>query len=316
MKSLKTIIPELKNKKDPEEMGILMKTIKAVHQVSTNPTAVTTEELSRQRSEIERFSKLITPSSAIIDVPFHVQSIPCEWISPDFSHRKDKIILYCHGGGYTCGGLGYARILAAKMAVHTGLEVVSFEYRLAPENPYPAQLEDAISIWDYLMLKGYGASDIVLAGDSAGGNLALELCLKLFHDERKLPCALILMSPWTDMRAVNPSYTEYKDKDPLLTYEYILSVRGAYAGFHADFSAPELSPLLAKLNMLPPTLIQAGSNEILRDDSEKLAKKLAKSGVRTKLEIYTGCWHVFQQMPVHKATHALDSMSEFLDNIL
>lgn len=316
MKSIGKIIPDKKIKKDPEDMGLLMKTIKAVHQASTNPTAVTPEELSGQRAEIERFSRLISSSSNIHIESFLAGNVPCERVIPDFSHRKDKIIMYCHGGGYTCGGLGYARVLATKLAVHTGLEVISFEYRLAPENPYPAQIEDAVAVWNYLMLKGYGASDIVVAGDSAGGNLALELCLKLSADERMLPLALVLMSPWTDMRAVNPSYETYKDKDPMLSYEYVVSVRGAYAGVDADFESPEFSPLLANLKMLPPTLIQVGSNEILRDDSEKLAKKLSKIGIQAKLEVYSECWHVFQQMPIHKASHALESVRSFLENIL
>lgn len=318
MKSIKTILPERKNKKekDPEDMTLLMKTIKAVHQASVNPTAVTPEELHKQRTEVERFSKLITPNSSVQVIPLAVGDVPCEQVIPHFPHRTDKIILYCHGGGYTCGALGYARILAAKLAGHTGLEVYSFEYRLAPEHPYPSSLEDACAVWDFLMLKGYGAKDVFIAGDSAGGNLALELCLKLSEEKRLLPAGLILMSPWTDMRAVNPSYETYKDKDPMLSYEYIISVRSAFAGTEADFASPKLSPIFAELDCLPPTLIQVGSNEILRDDSEKFAKKLSKSGVKTKLEIYPGCWHVFQQMPISKASQALDAVMTFISEII
>ena len=97
------------------------------------------------------------------------------WARPECGHDRHHVVLYCHGGGYTSGNLGYARVLASKLAKSTGYEVLSFEYRLAPEHPYPAALEDALAAWDYLMELGYGARDVVLAGDSAGGNLALVL---------------------------------------------------------------------------------------------------------------------------------------------
>ena len=319
MKSLVSILPEIKqNKKDkdPERMDLLMRTIKAVHSQAVNPLAMTPEELSKQRSEVEVFSKLITPSITTSVTPFFIDEIPCEWVRPEFPHRKDKLILYCHGGGYTSGGLGYARILATKLANHTGLEVIAFEYGLSPENPYPAAFNDALTVWDHLMKLGYGAKNVLLAGDSAGGNLALELTLSLKENDRFLPAGLILFSPWTDMTISSGSYETYKEKDPLLTREYVLSVRTAYAGSEADFTSPCFSPLYADLSGFPPCLIQAGSNEILRDDSEKLQKKLAKCGADARLEIYTGGWHVFQQMPIPRAAKAMDAVKTFLDDIL
>lgn len=319
MRTLKTILPEkhiILRERDPERMDLLMKTIKAVHSLSVNATAVTPEELSRQRTEMELFSRLITPTFTYSVKSLSVDDIPCEWIYPDFSHRKDKIILYCHGGGYTCGGLGYARILSSKLANHTGLAVLSFEYGLSPENPYPGAINEAEKVWNYLMQLGFGADDVVVAGDSAGGNLALELCIRLREQERFLPKALVLFSPWTDMRANNPSYESNKDKDPTLTREYVVSVRAAYAGEEADFEDPHLSPLTDSLEDMPPMLIQVGSREILKDDSEKLAKKLSKNGRFARLEVYSGGWHVFQQMPIPKAQTALNSVKTFLDEIL
>lgn len=106
-----------------------------------------------------------------------------------------KIVLYCHGGGYTTGNLGYARPLAAKLAQGTGCPVLAFEYRLAPEHPYPAALKDAEKAWNYLMHQGWGAADVVLAGDSAGGNMALELVMRLRAEGRRLPGQLVLFSP-------------------------------------------------------------------------------------------------------------------------
>ena len=318
MRTPKKIISEIKlniKDEDPEKMDFLMRTIKRVHSSSTDQFASIPEELEKHRSSAEAFSKLITPNLMVEAEAFSIDEIKCEWVRPKFAHRKDSLILYCHGGGYISGGLGYAGVLASKLAAHTGLEVVSFAYRLAPENPYPAQLTDAMTVWDYLMKLGYGAREIIVAGDSAGGNLALELCLKLKEEGRILPKALILMSPWTDLTCTNGSYNTYKDKDPMLTYEYVNSARIAYAGVDVDYSVPELSPINADLSNMPSTLIQVGSNEILRDDSERLAKKYCKYDSLYRLEIYPGGWHVFQQMPIHKASQALNNVKDFIDQL-
>lgn len=301
---------------DAEHMDFLMRTIKAVHSSATTSDFSNAQDLEKQRAGTDSFARLITPVVGIQNDPFTIDEINCEWIKPKFAHRMDKIILYCHGGGYISGGLGYARILAAKLAHGTGIETVSFEYRLAPENPYPAAIEDVMKVWNYLMQMGYGAKDIIVAGDSAGGNLALELCLELKKKQRFLPKAMILFSPWTDMRCTSSSYKTYMDKDPLLTYEYVINARNAYAGENADFEAPEYSPILGELDKMPPMLIQVGSNEILRDDSEQLAIKLRKHGSMVKYEIYNGGWHVFQQMPIPKANHAIESVKEFIDGVL
>lgn len=309
---------ELKNQpkeKDSEKMDLLIRAIKAIHSASSNPTA-TGEELIKQRNETEALAKLISLPLGIHITGFEIEGIPCEWFKPGFSHRTDAVILYCHGGGYTCGGLGYSRILASKLAHHTGLEVISFEYRLAPEAPYPAAIEDGLKVWDFLMQKGYGAKNVILAGDSAGGNLALELTLSLKAAERILPRALTLFSPWTDMSCSGNSYETNKEKDPTITLEYVECVRTAYAGEDADFTNPDLSPLFADVSGFPPTLIQVGSLEVLKDDSEKLAKKITKSGGFSRLEIYPGGWHVFQLAPVPKAIHAVEAVKSFIDEIL
>lgn len=319
MRTPKKIIADIKSNKkddDPEKMDFLMKTIKAVHSASTNPNAVTSEELEKQRASNDAFARLATSHVTVSDEAFNVGDMPCKWYRPKFAYRKDKIILYCHGGGYISGGLGYAGVLGAKLASHTGLAVVTFEYRLSPENKYPCAIDDAQNIWDYLMLLGYGARDIIVAGDSAGGNLALELCIRLKEQERLLPKALVLFSPWTDMKCQSGSYKTYKDKDPLLTYEYVVAARIAYAGEDADYDDPHLSPLYANLSGMPPMLIQVGSNEILRDDSEKLARALRNNQSMCELQVYQGGWHVFQQMPIPKATHAMECVKDFVDEVL
>lgn len=315
IKSKLPIFNESKEQRDPESMDLIMRTIKAVHSAKTNETFNSKEDLEKQRSEVERFSKLVSVSHNVTTDIFDIDGVPSEWSVPVNAHRRDLCIMYCHGGGYTCGGLGYARVLASKLAHHTGIRVLSFEYRLSPEHPYPAAIEDAVKVWNYLMLLGYGARDVIVAGDSAGGNLALELVLELKKASRLIPGALVLMSPWTDMRLEASSYKSYEDKDPMLTYNYVASARQAYTGGEADYSLPQYSPLLAELSDFPPALIQVGSNEILRGDSEQLAKNMSKAGSYAKLEVYQGGWHVFQQMPLPKAVNALESVAEFINGV-
>lgn len=301
---------------DNEKFEVMMKAIKAVHSVAVNSSSVSEADLAKQRSETEFFSKLVTPSSKVNTERISVKSIPAEWIRPDFAHSDKKVILYCHGGGYTSGGLNYARILGAKLAINTGLDVMSFAYRLAPEHPYPAAIEDAMRIYDYLMYLGYGADDVIVAGDSAGGNLALEIGLHLRAMRRKLPLAFVLFSPWTDMRMEGSSYSTCADKDPLLTKEYITAVRGAYGGEYADYNMAEFSPLMGDLSFFPPTLVQVGSHEILKSDSEALVKKIVASQGWAKLEVYKGGWHVFQQLPTSMAATAMKSVASFVQNII
>ena len=296
---------------DADKLDPMMRAIKAMHSV-TNAQSTAPEDLERQRAGQELFGKLVAPSLGIRNDGFTLNgAIPAEWVSIEAGHDRRHAVLYCHGGGYTCGQLGYARILASKLALSIGCDVLSFEYRLSPENPYPAAINDALAAWDHLMYMGYGARDVIIAGDSAGGNLALELALKIKGQGRGQPRALVLMSPWTDMTASGPSYKELVELDPMITPDYISSVRAAYIGRQDDYAKPCYSPLFADLRGLPPTLIQVGTNEILRSDSELLCKKMAEQGVYATLEVYEDCWHVFQQMPIRRAAQAMDSVGRF-----
>ena len=248
--------------------------------------------------------------------PFELDGMNAAWVRPDRPHDQHRVILYCHGGGYTSGNLGYSRPLASKLSHITGWPTLCFEYRLAPEHPYPAAVEDAERAWDYLMQLGYGARDVAVAGDSAGGNMALVLCHRLRAAGRRLPARLVLMSPWTDMTASGKSYRTCKTLDPMLTMEYIAAVREAYTGPDADWSHPCYSPLFADLRGLPPVLVQVGTNEILKSDSEQLVENLQKAGVYAQLEVYPECWHVFQQMPIRRAAVAMESAGRFVQKII
>lgn len=288
----------------------MMTALKAIHSAAS-PDSMDTEDLARQRKGQEVLGRLMSPPIGFSWEPFSLGDMPMAWVRPERGHDRSKVILYCHGGGYTSGNLGYARVLAAKMASATGCEVLSFQYRLAPEFPYPAALEDALDAWEYLMHQGWGAKDVILAGDSAGGNLALELTLALKEQGRFQPGRLVLFSPWTDMSASGDSYTQREELDPMLTNRYIQSVRSAYAP-HADYTHPTLSPLFADLSGLPPTLIQVGEREILYSDSEQLLHALIAAGVPCVLQSWPDMWHVFQMFPLKSAGEAMTAMAEFL----
>lgn len=288
----------------------VMRALKAIHS-ATSPESMAPDDLERERKGQELLGRLVAPMAGMSWEPFELSGMNAAWVRPDRGHDRKHAILYCHGGGYTSGSLGYSRILACKLANVTGYEVLAFEYRLAPEHPYPAAVEDATKAWDYLMHMGYGARDVVVAGDSAGGNLALVLCHLLKRAGRRLPASLILMSPWTDMTASGKSYAERAGMDPMITLDYIKSVRAAYARDH-DLTDPLLSPLFGDFTGFPPVLIQAGTHEILLSDSIRLRDKLVQAGIFCRLEVWTDLWHVFQMFPMKKAGEAMESIGRFL----
>lgn len=291
-------------------MDPLMRALKALHSAGS-PDAMTPEELEHQRRNQELLGRLTAPMAGMDYEEFSIGTMPAAWTRLKAPHGNRRVILYCHGGGYTSGNLGYSRVLSSKLTHVTGYDVLSFEYRLAPEHPYPAAVEDALRAWDYLMYLGYGAENVTAAGDSAGGNLALVLCTRLKAAGRRLPRALLLMSPWTDMTMSGASYRERAESDPMLTAEYIEAVRSAYAGGQ-DYRSPELSPLLGDLRGFPPALIQVGDHEILYSDSAALQEALHRAQVPCRLEVSEGMWHVFQMFPVKKAAAAMESAARFL----
>jgi monoterpene epsilon-lactone hydrolase len=305
-------------KKDiADSAGPLIKILKNVYHSAESSANVTFEELKKHRNFIESVAHIAFTHTRLKIKKFDIGNIEAEWIMPFYNSPDKKIIFYCHGGGYTCGELEYAGILGTKMTAHTGFPVLTFAYRLAPENRYPAALEDTVRVWEYLLSTGLKASDVIVAGDSAGGNLALELCLYLKKIRSSLPSALILFSPWTDMTANSYTYETEEANDPIISKIYVRNARKAYLGENVtDYKNPDYSPVYAQLSGLPPTLIQVGRNEVLRHDSELLAVKLKKSGVRVKLQIYNGGWHVFQQFPTLMAKRAMMEVHMFLISVI
>ena len=291
----------------------LMQLIKRVHGLVENT------DIEKHRQSQNHIGALLGNSKEITYTEVTMDGIHGEWASVNRAHMKKYVILYCHGGGYSTGSCLYGRTLTAKLASTTSMDVLSFDYRLAPENPYPAALEDAEKVWNYLMLLGYGARDIILTGDSAGGNLALALTLKLKADGRLLPRGLVLMSPWTDLTSSGESHKTRADVDPVLDKAYIDRMIAAYIGETGkagkELDNPYISPLFGDFTGFPPVYIQVGDNEILLSDSVELHRKLVEANVSVRLDCFDGMWHVFQMSPFKTAYEAMDKNAEFIYDI-
>ena len=304
-----------KRKTDAEKprMDPLMRALKALHSAGS-PEAMTPEELEHQRRNQEILGRLTAPMAGMEYEELSIGTMPAAWTRLKAPHGDRRVILYCHGGGYTSGNLGYSRVLSSKLAHVTGYDVLSFEYRLAPEHPYPAAVEDAMRAWDYLMYQGYGAENVTVAGDSAGGNLALVLCRRLKAAGRRMPRALLLMSPWTDLTGEGKTFQTKAEVDPVLDREYIDRMTKAYAP-DRDLTDPYISPLYGDFRGFPPVYIQVGENEILLDDSLRLYKNLIKAGVSAHMDRFPGMWHVFQMSPFKRANEAMDKSAEFIYSV-
>ena len=286
----------------------LMNLIKKVHGTVENV------DIEKHRQSQDYFGILLGNNKEVSIKEIELEGIHGEWISVNRAHMKKYIILYCHGGGYSTGSSLYARTLTTKLATSTSMDVLCFDYRLAPEHPYPAATEDAMKIWNYIMLLGYGARDIIVAGDSAGGNLALSLVMKLKMENRLLPRGFMLMSPWTDLTSSGKSHITKADIDPVLNANYINEMIENYAK-DENLKNPLISPLFGSYEGFPPTYIQVGSNEILLNDSTMLHKKMVKENVSVKIDVFKGMWHVFQMSPFKTAYEAMDKNAEFIYDI-
>lgn len=286
----------------------LMNLIKRMHSLIEEP------DIEKQRQTQELIASINKSPKDVIITEVSLSGMYGEWIRPARPHAKNRVILYCHGGGYMTGSCSYARSITTKLATSASLDVFCYNYRLAPEFPYPAATEDAMDAWNYLMMLGYGAKDVIVAGDSAGGNLALSLSLKLKSECRFLPGGLLLFSPWTDLTASGKSHETKISVDPILSPDYLATVTRAYADGE-DLTDPLISPLFGDYTDFPPVFIQVGTNEILYSDSNQLHKKMLSTNAPVRMEAFRGMWHVFQMSPFKTAYEAIDLGADFILNI-
>jgi len=268
---------------------------------------------------LEERRAAFTPGDRLYPVPDDVLvtevnagGVPAHWLAAPGADAG-RVLLFLHGGGFEFGSVRSDGELAARLGRASGMRVLFPEYRLAPEHPFPVAIDDVLAAWRWLRSsQALGARSIAVAGDSAGGGLAVALLVATRDAGEALPAAVVLMSPTVDLTSSGASMTERADQDPVSTPAMLRQFASDYlAG--ADPRTPLASPLFAQLAGLPPLLVQVGTADLLLSDSERLAAAAAAAGVDVTLEIGEGLPHVYQLMlGTPEAAEATERIGKFL----
>jgi monoterpene epsilon-lactone hydrolase len=268
--------------------------------------------LEQQRSYVDRQGRMARMPARVSVERLAIGGMYAERLVP-VGAGADAAILYLHGGGYVMGSCDASRALAARIASAAGAPALLVNYRLAPEDPFPAALEDARAAFGWLLSQGVKPGRIALAGDSSGGGLAVSLAVDLRDASGPLPEAIVCLSPWTDLTVSGESIRTRARADPLITPEACVRNAGRYAGHH-DPASPLISPIFADLTGLPPLLILVGEHEILCSDAERLAEEARRVGVQVTLEVWPGMWHLWPAFAglIPEAGIAIDQIGDFL----
>jgi len=217
--------------------------------------------------------------------------VPAEWVSAP-GCDTGRAILYLHGGGYAIGSLNTHRRLAYDISAASAAKVLLIDYRLAPEHPFPAAVDDAAAAWRWLLQQGFSASRLAIAGDSAGGGLTIATLVNLRDKKLLLPACAVALSPWVDLEGLGNSITTRAAQDPMVQKDGLMWMAKMYLAGQ-DPKTPLAAPLHADLKDLPPVLIQVGSAETLLDDAIRVAEKMHAAGVDARLAIWPNMLHVF-----------------------
>ena len=266
--------------------------------------------LEEVRKGTDGFSTNFPPPEGTKVEPAELGGVPGEWLT--VGTPGDRVIVYLHGGGYVMGSPASHRGAAARIAEVSEARAFSVDYPLAPEHPYPAALDAVLAVWQALLDGGTDPAKAVLAGDSAGGGLAIAAAMRARDEGRRLPGALVLISPWVDLTCSNETFATNAATDPLVS-PALRERCDAYAP-GMDVKQPYLSPLYGDPAGLPPTLIQVAATECLLDDGRLLADALSAAGVDTTLEVWPDAvhaWHIFAPV-VPEAMAAIDAVGSFV----
>ena len=244
-------------------------------------------------------------------VPQPIGDLEAEWVTLE-NIDQNKVILYLHGGGYIVGNAEGYRDIAWRLAELAKCRVLFVDYRLAPENPFPAALEDATAAYRFLLEEGFAPNQIALCGDSAGGGLSIATAVNLKNLGLPQPACAMLMSPWVDLALTGETISSNDGADCMLTAKALESMANHYLG-NRDRKAPLASPLYADLSGLCPMTIHVGSNEVLYSDSERIAEGITAAGGRAELEVWAKMPHVFPVLAarIPEGKVALAKMADF-----
>lgn len=292
------------------EMQNIINFMREMQSKATVPSA------ESMRTWLDQMAAMAPPFEGTTREAADADGVPAEWTSVPETH-PDNVILYFHGGGYVAGSIVSHRDLVSRLAVETGRRVLAVDYRLAPENPFPNGLDDAVAAYRWLLDKqGIPAKNIVIGGDSAGGGLTMATLVRLKEAKAPMPRATFLLSPWTDLAITGESVRTKAKQDPFITPDGLPFIAGQYLQ-GTDPRNPLASPLYADLSGLPPLLIQVGECECLLDDSRRLAEKAKTAGVDVTIDVWDEMIHVFQAFaPVTEEGKAgIRRIAEYLNGL-
>lgn len=290
--------------------AIARRAVKASLRLSFKMPSVLPLPVSALRTGMELGSQLFRVRDDVHVESVRLGGVHAECLMP--AAKTETVILHFHGGAFFTGSAKTHRAMGAEIAARARATVYMLDYRLAPEHPYPAALDDGLAAYQALLAQGHAAENILLGGDSGGCAHILSLAVALRGQGLPLPAGMIMISPYVDITLSLPSVRANRVRDPMVTAKALRRGSDAYRGRIAA-SDPRVSPLFADLQGLPPTLIQAGSEEILRDDALHLARQLTASGVIVDCRIHEGMWHNFQMFSdfIAAADAALDDIGMF-----
>ena len=269
-------------------------------------------DVHKVRAGFEANARKLGPAKGVLIRPAKIAGVDCEWLIPDGCEHA-PLIYYLHGGAYMMGSPRTHRMMVSHIAKRAGMRALLPDYRLAPENPFPAALEDSTCVYRSLLEGGDNAPRIAIGGDSAGGNLSMATLLALRDAGDELPAACFLLSPWLDLACEGETLVTNATREPWFRAE---EMPGLVSNYCSEFDTrnPLVSPVFADASGLPPTLIQAGDQEILLSDSIRLADNISASNGSVTLQIWPDMWHVFQyfvgRMP--ESRRAIQDVALFL----
>ena len=284
----------------------LKKVIEIITSQPRNPNA----SMERRRAGMEKVSERVAPD--VKCEPVNAGGVSAEWIAAPGA-EPDRVILYLHGGGYVTGSINTHRAMVARIARASKGRALLIDYRLAPEHQFPAAADDATAAYRWLLAQGYAPGKIVIAGDSAGGGLALAALAALRASHDPMPAAVVPISPWTDLEGTGDSVKTKAAKDPMVQGSDLAPMAKMYIGTD-DPKNPLISPLHADYRGFPPLLIQVGEAEVLLDDSTRVAERAKAAGVKVELEIWdemVHVWHVFAKL-LPEGQQAIDKIGTFV----
>jgi epsilon-lactone hydrolase len=284
----------------------LAKVLEIIQSQPRNPNAT----VGQMRGGMEKVAERV--ASDVKCEPVDAGGVKAEWIVPPGA-ADDRVILYLHGGGYVMGSINTHRAMIARIARASQARALALDYRMAPEHPFPAAVEDSTAAYRWLLAQGYKPSKIAISGDSAGGGLTLATLLALRDAGTALPAAAAPISPWTDMEGTGASVKTRAAKDPMVGSANLLPMAKMYVG-DRNPKDPLASPLYGDYRGLPPLLIQVGDAEILLDDSTRVAERAKAAGVNVDLEVWDEMmhvWHVFAKI-LPEGQQAIDKIGKFI----